>query len=1027
MKKFTTILFSMITTGVLLLVFGISIAYATFIENDYGTTTAKILIYNSWWFECLLALLSVNLIGSLFHYKMITKKKWAMLIFHLAFIIILVGAAVTRYLSYEGSMHIREGKESNTILSSETFITITAQKDGKKVVSQEEVKFSPYTANPFKAKLELDDTTIEIENLLFMPSAKEVLLPSPGGEPIAAIIAVDNHMQPHEFLLKEREIKQVAEYSFGFGKNSESDFKMFVQNNELYIESKDSLTIAENLNAQKLTVPGSTVVKFEPKKVYTQGRFIFALKEFVAEAKTDLRYFRPENGNSFPDAIKTQISIGNKTKELIAYGTNGRIRKQESIKINNIDITVSYGSKLIELPFALYLDDFQLERYPGSNSPSSYASEVILKDKQTEIPYRIYMNNILKHRGYRFFQSSYDQDEKGTILTVSYDAMGTAITYVGYFLMTLGMILGLFSKTSRFQSLIQTSSKIRAQRKKYLSTLLVLILLPVLGSAEQKVTRKDHAEAFSKVLIQAPKGRIEPVSTFSSEVLRKVAKERSWEKESASEVLLGMFLAPEKWKDNNIIYVGNAELRKILGIIDGKYISYKALFYDAAEQDYKLNELIHQAYGKSSKERNKFDKEVMNVDERVNILMQVFEGNYLTVFPIKNNENQQWISLKDQYLLSKEQSVFAHKLINNYKKAVNNHEWDTAITLLSTLNEYQAENAGELIPSSSKINAELAYNNIDIFGKLSKILMFAGLVFLLIQLIEVFNPNKALTRLNSLTIGIVFVFFLLQSAGLGLRWYVAGHAPWSNGYESMLFISWATCLAGLSFARRSPITLALTTILSGLTLMVAGMSWMNPEITNLVPVLKSYWLIVHVAVITSSYGFLGISALIGLLNLILMVCRTSKNQLRINFTIRELSNIIQIALIIGLILLTVGSFLGGVWANESWGRYWGWDPKETWALVTILVYAFITHMHKIPGFKGDYAISTAALLGFSSVLMTYFGVNFYLSGLHSYAQGEAVPIPLGVYLAVFIALSLTVSAFVSERLANKGKMPELED
>ena len=216
----------------------------------------------------------------------------------------------------------------------------------------------------------------------------------------------------------------------------------------------------------------------------------------------------------------------------------------------------------------------------------------------------------------------------------------------------------------------------------------------------------------------------------------------------------------------------------------------------------------------------------------------------------------------------------------------------------------------------------------------------------------------------------------------------------------------------------------MTTLLAGLTLLVAGFSWMSPEITNLVPVLKSYWLIVHVAVIMASYGFLGIGALLGMLNLLLIVMRNSKNRERVNFTIQELVNIIHISLILGLILLTLGSFLGGIWANESWGRYWGWDPKETWAMVTIIVYAFIVHMHKIPGFRGSYAVSAASLIGFGSVLMTYFGVNYYLSGLHSYAQGEPAPIPTGVYVGIFLVLLLVIAAYISN---NKEKPEAIEE
>ena len=193
------------------------------------------------------------------------------------------------------------------------------------------------------------------------------------------------------------------------------------------------------------------------------------------------------------------------------------------------------------------------------------------------------------------------------------------------------------------------------------------------------------------------------------------------------------------------------------------------------------------------------------------------------------------------------------------------------------------------------------------------------------------------------------------------------------------------------------------------------MSWMNPEITPLVPVLKSYWLIVHVAVITASYGFLALGALMGFLNLNLIIFTNKNNEQRLSITIKEMSFIIEVTLIIGLIMMTIGSFLGAIWANESWGRYWGWDPKETWSLITILVYTFALHMRKIEGFKGQFALSTAALISLSSVIMTYFGVNYYLSGLHSYGQGDPPPIPNGVYIALFVVVIVIVGAFISSK------------
>jgi len=260
---------------------------------------------------------------------------------------------------------------------------------------------------------------------------------------------------------------------------------------------------------------------------------------------------------------------------------------------------------------------------------------------------------------------------------------------------------------------------------------------------------------------------------------------------------------------------------------------------------------------------------------------------------------------------------------------------------------------------------------------------------------------------------------------LVVRWYVSGHAPWSNGYETMIYVGWATSLAGFIFVKRSPITLAVTTVLASIILFVAGMSWMNPEITNLVPVLKSYWLVVHVAVITASYGFLAMGALLGMLNLILMILRNKRNNQNISFTILEVSYIIEMALMIGLLMLTIGSFIGGVWANESWGRYWGWDPKETWALVSILVYSIILHLRRVPGLKSIFSLSSLALVGIGSVLMTFFGVNYYLSGMHSYGQGDPPPIPNSLYIAIVVVILLIWGAYRSEK--RMGKITDPSD
>jgi cytochrome c-type biogenesis protein CcsB len=291
---------------------------------------------------------------------------------------------------------------------------------------------------------------------------------------------------------------------------------------------------------------------------------------------------------------------------------------------------------------------------------------------------------------------------------------------------------------------------------------------------------------------------------------------------------------------------------------------------------------------------------------------------------------------------------------------------------------------------------------------------------MLIGLITMVIKGKKETSLFIKILGwLLFTGFLFHTLGLCLRWYIAGHAPMSNGYESMIFISWATLLAGFIFSRKSAFALSATAILASMTLMVAHLSFMDPEITNLVPVLKSYWLTLHVSVITGSYGFLGLGAILGLIVLILLSLSNNSNRERIAKTIDELTVINFKTLTLGLYFLTIGTFLGAVWANESWGRYWGWDPKETWSLITIIIYSIVIHSRRIPGMKDIFTFNLISLFAFSSVLMTYFGVNYYLSGMHSYASGDSSPVPSYVYIIVIALAALSFLAYSKYRVNKK--------
>ena len=277
-------------------------------------------------------------------------------------------------------------------------------------------------------------------------------------------------------------------------------------------------------------------------------------------------------------------------------------------------------------------------------------------------------------------------------------------------------------------------------------------------------------------------------------------------------------------------------------------------------------------------------------------------------------------------------------------------------------------------------------------------------------IISLFKRNKFIDNLIQFFKWLIIIGFLIHTFGLGLRWYISDHAPWSNGYESMIYIAWATVLSGILFVKRSVLTLSATAVVSGLLLMVAHLNWLDPEITNLVPVLKSYWLMIHVSIITSSYGFFSLAAILGLISLWLIIFTNSNNNSRLNSTLKELTIINEKALEIGLFMLTIGTFLGGVWANESWGRYWGWDPKETWALVSVLLYTFVLHTRFIPSLRNSFTFNMLSMFSIWTIIMTYFGVNYYLSGLHSYAAGDPMPIPVFVYYLLALMIITTVIA-----------------
>ncbi len=1018
-KVLKNLLFSVRSALILMALFAFMIAVATFLENDYGTRTAKALVYGSVWFESLMLLLATNLVYNIFRFRLFRREKWPTGLFHFSFIVILLGAAVTRYYGYEGTMHIREGEIQDLTISYDPFLQINVTEADKRYHFEEPMLLSALGANSFTREYSLDNGVLRVSLIEYIPRAKEVLVPSRNGSEFIEL-AISFGQKSEELLLERGEKGTFGKIKIGF-ESGDADIEIKKRGAKPLLVSKREVTAFGMKDGSLYRYPPGTEI--ELKKGYVYDSFgiktVFKnLKEGYTK-KYVLAAARDEGQN---EALVLDFEYGGVKKRIVLLGRPSLLPKFLNLSLKDLNISVGYGSKKVPLPFALKLTDFEMEKYPGSMSPSSYASEVVVIDRKKgiEMPYRIYMNHVLDYEGYRFFQSSYDLDEKGTVLSVNRDP-GALITYIGYALLFFAMVAHLFMPQSRFMKLFRLTK--RVQKKREILTGAAVFGFLMLGFAsglradtslldKARVFESEHALKFGTLLVQDRDGRIEPLDTLARMVLAKVTRTDRFEGMQAVSVFLGMTVKPDLWQKIEMIYVSDPKIASMLGAEGKRYLSF-ATFFD--ENGYRLEKKLLEATRKKPSQRSGFENELIKVDERVNICYMVYTGRLLRIFPKPGDKNLTWYSPVEAIksfppVQSELVRLISASYFANIEEALKSGDWSKADEALGVIKDYQRYYGASLIPPQTKIEAELLYNRLDIFNRLVPFYSIVGSVLLVLILISLIYPRFDLSPV--IKIGTLFVLlgFLAHTFALGLRWYVAGHAPWSNGYESMIYIAWAIVLAGLLFSRNSPIAFAASSLLGGLILFVAHLNWLDPQITTLVPVLKSYWLMIHVSVITASYGFFALSALLAATVLILHLFVGENNKKVMILSIKELTYTNEMSLIIGLVLVTIGNFLGGVWANESWGRYWGWDPKETWALVTILVYAIVAHMRLVPGLNSLFVFNVASLLAFFSVLMTYFGVNFYLSGLHSYAQGDPLPIPAWIYsllvtLAILIGLA----------------------
>ena len=1071
-KKIFSFLFSTRLMAVLFLLFALTMGIGTFIESAYNTETARIIIYNAWWFEVIMVFFVINFIGNIKRYQLYKKEKWATLLIHLSFIFILIGAFITRYVSYEGIMLIREGETVNRFYSDKTYVYgfVEGEHEGtmkrrsfekSNYFAPEQIHWTlkPFFSNDFTIKGAFNQIPFQIEYDNFIMNASETIEADAEGIQYLKLVESSDGSR-HEHFLKEGQVQNIHNILYAFNAPTNGAINISNLNGTLSIQTPFEGNYMKMADQSQGIVIKDSIQPLQLRSLYNIGGNQFVFPEAPIKGKIIYTSNNDYKDKESKDAITVTIKTQGLEEKVTIVGSKGMQGAPQMITIGKLDFTLFFGSKVYETPFSVKLDDFIADKYPGTEkSYSAFKSkiEVIDLEKNTSFKDSVFMNNVLDYRGYRFFQAGFDRDEKGTHLSVNHDQWGTWITYIGYFLLYLALMVILFDKNTRFNDLRKKIDKINAKKKALV--IVFFLFFNFFGHAQEhehenqivdsnkaiafinkyKVS-EEHASEFGKMVIQDQGGRMKPINTFSSELLRKVSKSETFNEMNADQAFISMTQFPQYWYTVPIIYLkrGNDSIRKIAGI-DSK-AKYASLvdFFDA-KGNYKLAPFLDKAY--RAKVPNSFEKDFIEADKKVNLFYEALSGKILRVYPIPKDKGNKWVSYLEISDSTKTVLDTVKNIIPFYldavSKASQNNDYTLANSLLLGLKEYQKKYGKAVMISDKKINSEILYNKYDIFKRLYYLYMLAGVLMLGFTIYQLFSTAKWVRYTVNFFHGLIITFFILHTLGLIARWYISGHAPWSDAYESMIYVAWATILFTMLFGKtptlfawiviklnrkinESAIIIAAGSFVTSMILMVAHWNYLDPAIANLQPVLNSYWLMIHVAVIVASYGPFTLAMILGLLSLFLILFTTDKNKAKMKITIDELSYYNELSVTVGLVMLTIGNFLGGQWANESWGRYWGWDPKETWALISIMIYAFVIHARLVPGLRSKWIYNVFSVFAFYSIMMTYFGVNFYLTGLHSYASGDKAVTPLFVYISAAILITLsTITYFQYKRYYKK--------
>ena len=625
--------------------------------------------------------------------------------------------------------------------------------------------------------------------------------------------------------------------------------------------------------------------------------------------------------------------------------------------------------KTKELGFEVSLKNFNVVNYPGTDAPMDYVTTLTANTQEIKVS----MNNIGSFNGYRFIQSGYDSDMQGTTLGVYHDPWGIGITYTGYALLFISLIATMVSKKTRIRHLYRKALSLQGAKAWAVTALLAVSSFATSANAQEMVKIDgDIADDFGKICVLY-NSRITPINTVATSFVTKLCGKPTWDGLSSNQVFAGWIFDVPYWETVKMIEIKEKKAQELLGI-NGKWASFDD-FWDSYN-NYKLDAPLKKAYKDGD---TKLQKQLRDADEKFNIIRMLYGGEMLKMFPYAGKQgHMQWFAPGQplgNLKLDEKELVFIKKSMDYLAESIITGDKARAEEIAKKIYSYQHVRGKAVVPTKFRIYTETFYNKTNAQRLPVMLYLTLSLVLAIVSTLSLNNGKQKKTRLVSSVL--TWVMLIHTTLLLALRWYVSGHLPMSNGYETMQFMAWATLIVTLVMQKRFLPVKQFGPLLSSFALLVAMITDGNPQITQLMPVLQSPLLSVHVMVIMFSYALFGLTALIGLQGLIAHHRKQEEKE-------QQLAALSQFLLYPAVALIAIGIFIGAIWANVSWGRYWSWDSKETWALITMLIYSAPLHAD-IKWLRKAQHIHIYMLLAFLSVLMTYFGVNYFLSGMHSYA------------------------------------------